>query len=933
MFKGISTLLITLALIFLVIALILLILDIIISKMFKNFSNLIESQLQSTLGNNIDEVIDSSFWFKVIAFLVGRKKLKAKIESESSDVIDNILRKFKHKISIKLLGTMFLFLILSVIMCAMFTAVYQLDNSVNATIHTTIDFITDRKEVEEESEVEDTWVWDDIPDEELFTWDEMQSGESSNTSVNNQYDAKVDVSKYGLTADEVVIDASSRLQKSYNIAFISDLHMIQPDEPDINHSWYTSHGITFELRRESFNNSEVILPSIIECLKNEPFDAIIFGGDILDNYSDKNLSVLKQYINQLDSSKMFYIMADHDYLTEMTTNSGVNNSANTLGIPGYIKSLNIGKDSDNLVLIGQNNSNNNITSDGLNEVKNLLNSNKNTLFFSHVPLASNTNNDALREFSIAKRQKVYYWDSQATNYIPNSDQKELMNSLYNSSSLLGTFFGHVHSSWDGELNTGIKEHIFAPAFEKNIGVIRIEGANKNITPGTGNYTGGGPDKAYGHADGKCVVALDDGNYFWYHQSTGCDVTCSWCGNWSKSEWGDTDYHLLGVDGCAVYAMAIVVSNLIGDEITPLEIMEATGCTITLKNDGTYKINTSTSNCFSNRSVSYSAFAKKIAEVYNLDYRSVSIVDNGSVVGANQSLIDSYLADGYYIWGIFDKFKTTWCSNTSSNSANTHFMGIRKKVGDNYYCFTSCKGRCSSTGGSTGAIYTMNYPQGIDSSINAFKFGSGRHAYAFKLKGGTSNIQLKTAGGGVAPGQFGENPMKPPGFTTISDTDIQNDINRGLYSREDYDYLVALSGESTSYEGFYAVACAVRNRVIQKSSTYKNQVTATGQFEGYNEGRVGKPINEQVKCAAVQVLRGERSTVSECMYFFGRVNGYHFWVESDEKYIANWGNNIYYSTFGNLHNDSSKGPESDDIIIYNKDTKVWNISSGMLYKLQ
>lgn len=637
MFKGISTLLITLALIFLVIALILLVLDIVISKMFKNFSSIIESQLQSTLESNIDEVIDSSFWFKVIAFLVGRKKLKAKIESESSDVIDSILKKFKHKISIELLGTMFIFLIMSVIMCAMFTAVYQLDNSVNATIHTTIDFITDRKEAEEESEVEDTWVWDDIPDEELYTLDEMQSGESSNT------------------------------------------------------------------------------------------------------------------------------------------------------------------------------------------------------------------------------------------------------------------------------------------------------ADKNITSGTGNYTGGGPDKAYGHADGKCVVALDDGNYFWYHQSTGCNVTCSWCGNWSKSEWGDSNYHLLGTDGCAVYAMAIVVSNLIGDEVTPLEIMEAAGCTITLKNDGTYKINTSTSNCFSNRSVSYSTFAKKMAEVYNLDYQSVSIVDNGSVVGANQSAIDNYLADGYYIWGMFDKFKTTWCSNTNSNSANTHFMGIRKKVGNNYYCFTSCKGRCSSTGGSTGAIYTMNYPQGIDSSINAFKFGSGRHAYAFKYKGGTSS--LKTVGGGIAPGQYGENPMKPPGFTTISDADIQNDISRGLYSKEDYEYLVALSGESSSYEGFYAVACAVRNRVIKKNSTYKNQVTATGQFTGYNSNRVGKPINEQVKCAAVQVLRGERSTVSECMYFFGRVNGYHLWIESDEKYVANWSNNIYYSTYGKLHNASSRGPESNDIIIYNKDTKVWNISSGMLYKLQ
>lgn len=182
-----------------------------------------------------------------------------------------------------------------------------------------------------------------------------------------------------------------------------------------------------------------------------------------------------------------------------------------------------------------------------------------------------------------------------------------------------------------------------------------------------------------------------------------------------------------------------------------------------------------------------------------------------------------------------------------------------------------------------------------------------------------------------PGNPGGTNPSAPTIGDITDQDILDDIARGLYTKEDYEYLVALGGESNSYNGFYAVACCVRNRVQRNGSSYKIEVTRTGQFSGFHTDEIGNPRSEDVKKAAVAVLRGGASTIGNSYFFFGRCTGYELWANQDISEFYNVGGNIYYNyeDYGKLHNYSNKRGD-DDILICDA-AGNWKYGDGSHYK--
>lgn len=296
----------------------------------------------------------------------------------------------------------------------------------------------------------------------------------TNTNTNTNTNGKtINTSSYGLNAENVQISMDN-IKNEYKIAWVSDLHMMQPDESTINNDWYASHSTTFEQRNNGFNNSYAILPKIIECLNGNDFDAIVFGGDIMDNYSSDNFNYLKEQINKLTNKNIMFLVADHDYLTEMTTNDSTNKAAASLGVSGEIKNITIGKDGDSISLVGQNYSNEVISDGAINTIGNYLNTSTNSLFFTHVPVESKTQASAMQQWCRSvHNDQVYYWSSAASSKGYTNPPSNYLNTLYNSSSLKGVFAGHVHASGDFELNTGIKEHIFNASFRSSIGVITI----------------------------------------------------------------------------------------------------------------------------------------------------------------------------------------------------------------------------------------------------------------------------------------------------------------------------------------------------------------------------------------------------------------------------------------------------------------------------
>ena len=221
-----------------------------------------------------------------------------------------------------------------------------------------------------------------------------------------------------------------------------------------------------------------------------------------------------------------------------------------------------------------------------------------------------------------------------------------------------------------------------------------------VTPDDLNHSG-----AKGNATGKYAVQLDDGSYYWYHQAgQRGNCSCDYCGNWTSADWGAKSFHAFGLDGCAVYSLAIGISNLVGAEVTPTVVLGTLGCTLTDEN-GLLKVDTSTSSNFTgDRQIIRENAVKTLSAAFGLSYKPI---------GRTTEEIDEILDRGGYVWGSWEDSKCCWCSN-----GTRHFMIIRKLDGNNYYCFTSCAGKASTVKGKQGAINTMNYALNKQECINA-----------------------------------------------------------------------------------------------------------------------------------------------------------------------------------------------------------------------
>lgn len=76
------------------------------------------------------------------------------------------------------------------------------------------------------------------------------------------------------------------------------------------------------------------------------------------------------------------------------------------------------------------------------------------------------------------KNRIYYWNSGDNTYVPNELTRSFIDKVYDEDTDVVQIVGaHMHASWDGYVTEGLKEHIFGPVFEGNIGVIHVRGGN------------------------------------------------------------------------------------------------------------------------------------------------------------------------------------------------------------------------------------------------------------------------------------------------------------------------------------------------------------------------------------------------------------------------------------------------------------------------
>ena len=191
--------------------------------------------------------------------------------------------------------------------------------------------------------------------------------------------------------------------------------------------------------------------------------------------------------------------------------------------------------------------------------------------------------------------------------------------------------------------------------------------------------------ALGHASGKYAVTLKDGNsYYWYHQSS---ETCKY--NVVKYGQRYSNVNLGGRGsaasrGCSSYATAMAVSNVLGMEITPFDILEKVdGVKPSISGNGTITYyGKSPINFCGPVHVYKDKLADKLADVYGKDGLKTAYI------GQTQKEFDKYLDKGALI---IVSLKNPGGSYSSMPwyRGNGHYIVIRKKENGKYYHLNSC----------------------------------------------------------------------------------------------------------------------------------------------------------------------------------------------------------------------------------------------------
>ncbi len=274
----------------------------------------------------------------------------------------------------------------------------------------------------------------------------------------------------GYTLDEVTIDIG--LKKETKILVVNDAHIQINDDsvPDEDKETVSQRiglfsvgGITTEERFKRLS----------DIIGNADVSLCVFAGDMVDFNSEANLACLKEGFSKLKSD-YFYIRSDHDVEDYWQKSVGFAALRERQEAVCDMSPL-VVKELEEFVVVGINLSHTTMSKAIPEKLKEVFALNKPVIVVTHVPFGQ-SNGTELKELSEAVRGgKKLYWSTDGDEYIPMGPELELMNMMYaEDSPVVAIFAAHLHEKWDGMVTDNIREHIFAPCYMGNIGIVTVK---------------------------------------------------------------------------------------------------------------------------------------------------------------------------------------------------------------------------------------------------------------------------------------------------------------------------------------------------------------------------------------------------------------------------------------------------------------------------
>ncbi len=316
------------------------------------------------------------------------------------------------------------------------------------------------------------------------TKEEMsESSKETETSQEEETTQTQEVSypepEYDFTTEEVTLSIEG-LTREYTIAWVSDLHLISDHEAgeeagDVHAEYLDAISKRYEELPITSDgvHAEELWPEIVKYLNYHEFDGIVFGGDMMDYCSNSNVAMIKEGLDSL-RAPYIYIRADHDYGAYYGGVFFTETEARALHqtIDGDEIAYKYW-DRDEFVVLGIDSSTKDMPEYYYNMVADVYTRGKPVIMVTHVPYESMVDN-SLAQLSMQVRNQIYYWSDASEHYKPNNITSQYLSMIYSEDTVVKQVLaGHLHASWDGMISEQVPQHIFAPAFTGNIGIIHI----------------------------------------------------------------------------------------------------------------------------------------------------------------------------------------------------------------------------------------------------------------------------------------------------------------------------------------------------------------------------------------------------------------------------------------------------------------------------
>ena len=272
----------------------------------------------------------------------------------------------------------------------------------------------------------------------------------------------------GYTIAEVNIEIG--LKTPVRLIVINDLHLqINNDEIAADKKEFMTNRVSeFSTGGMSTEKRWKTIPKLIN---DVDCDCVLFAGDILDFNSEATTSALKDGMDKLNKPFM-YVRADHDmecYWQANPSHKAANERQASICDNSEIQVMDLGE----VIIMGVNFTQNNISDSALDTIREVMAMGKPVVILTHIPIGQWQGTELQTYSESVRDNRRLYWAPGAEKE-PNPNTTAYLEMVYaEDSPVVAVLAGHLHAKWEGQVSPNAIEHIFAPCFMNNIGIVDI----------------------------------------------------------------------------------------------------------------------------------------------------------------------------------------------------------------------------------------------------------------------------------------------------------------------------------------------------------------------------------------------------------------------------------------------------------------------------